>query len=59
VIDPLIAFVLGGAIAAIAYGAAVLPRKARELLAAIAPKPAAEASLIAQASAEVMHGRQG
>ncbi|EED38293.1 hypothetical protein SSKA14_1303 [Stenotrophomonas sp. SKA14] len=55
--DPLIAFVLVGAIAAIAYGVATFPRKAGELLAAIAPKPAAEASLIAQASAEVKHGR--
>jgi len=57
VIDPLIAFVLVGAIVAIAYGVATFPRKVRELLAATAPKPAAEASLIAQASAEVSHGR--
>jgi hypothetical protein len=57
VIDPLIAFVLVSAIAAIAYGVATFPRKARELFAAIASKPAAEASLIAQASAEVKYGR--
>jgi hypothetical protein len=57
VIDPLIAFVLVGATVAIAYGVATFPRKARELLATIAPKPAVEASLIAQASAEVKHGR--
>lgn len=56
-IDPLIAFVLLGATVAIAYGVAIFPRKARELLAAIAPKPAAEASLVAQASAEVKRGR--
>lgn len=52
-----IAFVLIGAAAAIAYGVATFPRKVRELLAATAPKPVAEASLIAQASAEVAHGR--
>lgn len=56
-IDPLIAFVLLGATVAIACGVATFPRKVRELLAAIAPKPAAEASLIARASAEVKHGR--
>lgn len=48
-IDPLIAFVLVGATVAIAYGVATFPRKVRELLAATASKPAAEASLIAQA----------
>ncbi|SET25040.1 hypothetical protein [Stenotrophomonas indicatrix] len=51
-IDPLSAFVLLGATVAVAYGVATFPRKARELLAAIVPKPAAEAALIAQAQSE-------
>lgn len=54
-IDPLIAFVLVGATVAVAYGVATFPRKVREFFAATAPKPAAEAELIAMAQAEVEH----
>lgn len=50
--NPLLAFVLIGACIATAYGVATLPRKVRELFAATAPKPAAEAALIAQAQSE-------
>lgn len=52
-IDPLIAFVLVGATVAIAYGVAVLPRKAREVRKATSPNPAAEAEFIAQARADL------
>ncbi|HFK2906931.1 hypothetical protein [Stenotrophomonas maltophilia] len=57
--EPLLVFVLIGACAAIAYGTAVLPRKFRELLTAIAPKPAREAQVIALAKAEIAATKRG
>lgn len=58
-IDPFIAFVLVGACAAIAYGLATFPRKARELIAATAPKPAAEAQVIMLAQLEIAATKRG
>lgn len=58
-IDPLIAFVLVGACIAIAYGVATLPRKARELIAATAPKPSAEAQVIMLAQLEIAATKRG
>ena len=55
----LVAFALLGACAAITYGVATFPRKARELLAATAPKPASEAQVIALARAETAATTRG
>jgi len=59
VIDPLIAFVLVGACIAIAYGVATFPRKARELIAATAPKPTAEAQVVMLAQLEIAATKRG
>ncbi|MEV5119898.1 hypothetical protein [Stenotrophomonas indicatrix] len=54
-----IAFVLIGAAAAIAYGVAIFPRKARELLVATAPKPDAEAQLVMLTKLEIAASERG
>jgi hypothetical protein len=59
VIDPLSAFVLVGATVAIAYGVATFPRKARELFAAAAPKPEAEAQVVMLAKLEIAATKRG
>jgi len=59
VINPLIAFVLVGATVAIAYGVATFPRKARELIAASAPKPEAEAQVVMLAKLEIAASKRG
>lgn len=57
--EPLMAVALIGACASAAYGVAVLPRKVRELLATIAPKPAREAQVMALAKAEIAATKRG
>lgn len=54
-----IAFALIGATVAIAYGAATFPRKVRELLAATAPKPEAEAQAVMLAKLEIAATKRG
>lgn len=57
--EPLLALALIGACIATAYGVATFPRKARELFAATAPKPEAEAQVIALAKAEIAATKRG
>lgn len=57
--EPLLAFALIGACAAAAYGVATFPRRARNLIATTAPKPRAEAQVIALARAEIAATKRG
>lgn len=57
--EPLLAFVLIGACIAIAYGVATFPRKARDLFAATAPKPEAEAQVVKLAKLEIAAAKHG
>lgn len=57
--EPLLALALIGACIAIAYGVATFPRKARELLAATAPKPDAEAQLVMLTELEIAASKRG
>ncbi|HHA2881889.1 TPA: hypothetical protein ACOFDK_000908 [Stenotrophomonas maltophilia] len=58
-IDPFIAFALIVATVAIAYGVATIPRKVRELFAATAPKPDAEAQVVTLAKLEIAATKRG
>jgi len=57
--DICILLALVGSSIALALGVAVFPRKVRELLATTAPKPAAEAQVIALAKAEIAATKRG
>jgi hypothetical protein len=57
--EPFFAFALIGACIAIAYGVATFPRKARDLFAATAPKPEAEARVVMLAKLEIAATKRG
>ncbi len=57
--DICIVLALVGSSIALALGVAVFPRKVRELLVTTAPKPTAEAQVIALAKAEIAATKRG